>query len=218
MNGRMTMLAAAERFARRAHAGEATGHDWWHVARVRENAKRIHAEEGGDLLVIELAALLHDVGDRKLIGKDADDYTIADTFLARVRVPSVVRSAVMHVVRDLSFSNSLDGAVKEKTHELCVVQDADRLDALGAIGIARAFAYGGSRGQPLYEPGVAPRTSLTKREYQKNHGGTLNHFEEKLFQLEGLMNTKTGRALARSRTRYMRQYKEAFLDEWEGRA
>ncbi len=215
----MTSLTrTTEEFVQQRLAGESTGHDWWHAERVRHPARTLHQTEGGDWQVIELAVLLHDVGDRKVLGQEDDDPSIARDFLIAQQVPPTTIDAVMHIIEHMSYSKSLDGVTIEKPIEFQIVQDTDRLDALGAIGIARAFAFGGSRGRPLYDPTYAAKAYASTDTYKQSESSTLHHFEEKLFRLKDLLNTATARTIADSREAYMREFVQKFLDEWDGKA
>ena len=161
------VIAKAETFVKKALSGEGTGHDWWHIERVRNNARLINKQEGADGFVIDLALLLHDVGDRKVIQKEEDDYTIAEDFLRKQKMPEEVISEVMFIIQNMSFSKSLNKKRKDVSKEFYVVQDADRLDVIGAIGVARAFAYGGSKGRPLYDPTKKAQSIHTTASYRK---------------------------------------------------
>ena len=165
---------------------------------------------------MELAILLHDVGDRKVIKKDEDDYSIAENFLKKQKVPDNIIEKIMSIIKNMSFSKSLNTKNTLASMEFYVVQDADRLDALGAIGIARAFAYGGSKGRPLYDPTKQARKLSTTKNYRKPGNSTLHHFEEKLLLLKDLMNTKTAKKIAQKRHNYMQNYLKQFLAEWKG--
>ena len=160
------VLSNAEKFVKEALNGEGTGHDWWHVERVRNSAKLICRSEKADWFIVELAVLLHDVGDYKVIHKDEDDYTIAENFLAKQKVPTEIIEQVMFIIKNMSFSKSLGAKTKSTSLEFQVVQDADRLDALGAIGIARAFAFGGSKSRPLYDPTIKTQKYTTTKKYR----------------------------------------------------
>jgi uncharacterized protein len=204
-------------FVREKLAGAETGHDWWHIERVWKNAKLIASDEQVDMLVVELGALLHDIADPKF--HDGDEEVgpqTARTFLQENGVDGVVADHVENIVRHISYKNSLAGD-PWMSPELAVVQDADRLDALGAIGIARTFTYGGYKNRVLYDPSIAPRSGMSVAEY-KSSGSytTLNHFYEKLLKLKELMNTKTGKKLAEERHVFMEKYIEQFLSEWQG--
>jgi len=155
------VLQTTQDFAKERLAGESTGHDWWHIERVTNIAETLYQKEGGDWLIIQLALLLHDIGDRKVINQPDDDYTIAEDFLISQKVPTELITIIMGIIKTMSFSKSIDTSKEpraEKSIEFKIVQDADRLDALGAIGIARAFAFGGSRGRALYDPTYLPET------------------------------------------------------------
>lgn len=206
-----------EKFVQERLAGESTGHDWWHANRVRSAALEIQTVEGGDLTVIELASLLHDVGDRKVINAPEDDPTIAENFLKSINVNEATINTILGVIGTMSYSKSLDGDQQEKTLELKIVQDADRLDALGAIGIARAFAYGGSKGRSLYDPTYTAQEFTSSESYKNAEGSTLHHFDEKLFKLKGTFNTKQAEVIASERDAYMHEFYTRFVAEWHGR-
>jgi len=213
---RRVILQKTEKFVKKALAGEGTGHDWWHIERVLNNARLINKTEKGDAFVIELAVLLHDVGDRKVIHKEEDDYTIAEDFLKKMKVSPDVIEHVIFIIKNMSFSKSLNNKKSAQSIEFSVVQDADRIEAIGAIGIARAFAYGGSKGRPLYDPTKKAQKITSTKSYQKLNSSTFHHFEEKLLLLKDLMNTQTARKIAEKRNDYMKKYLEQFLAEWNG--
>jgi uncharacterized protein len=210
------VIESTEAFVKSRLFGEGTGHDWWHAHRVRNTALTLQASEGGDRLVVELAALLHDIGDRKVLHADDDDPTIALNFLRSIQVGHEAIQAVSYVIANLSYSKSLDQTSIEKPIELQIVQDADRLDALGAIGIARAFAFGGSGGRLLYDPLAAPQTFTSSEAYKQANGSTLHHFDEKLFLLKDTFNTEAARRVAQERDAYMHEFYERFIAEWDG--
>lgn len=205
-----------EKIVEQALSKEGTGHDWWHIVRVRNNAKAILQKEKADVFVVDLAVLLHDVGDRKVIDKEEDDHTIAKEYLERESVSKEIIDHVMFIIENMSFSKSLDSKREDVSLEFQVVQDADRLDALGAIGIARAFIYGGSKGRPMYDPTKQAQKTDTTENYRKHDSSTFHHFEEKLLKLKDLMNTKTGKEIAQNRHEYMLSYTDRFLKEWNG--
>ena len=195
------------------------GHDWFHIERVFRNTLLIAKDEQVDVLVVSLAALLHDIADPKVHGGDEEiGPKKADTFMASLGLSPKVRTHVVDIIRRMSFKNSLEGEAGEGSKELQVVRDADRLDAMGAIGIARAFSFGGYMGRPLYDPEIAPRVGMSKAEYKKSSGPTLNHFYEKLLLLKDLMHTPAGKKLAEGRHAFMLEFLEAFYAEWSGRA
>jgi uncharacterized protein len=192
------------------------GHDWLHILRVWNNAKHIAQHEEVDGLVVELGALLHDIADSKFHGGDEEvGPRTAREFLVTLEVLSEVADHVENIVRHISFKKNLAGQ-QWMSPELAVVQDADRLDALGAIGVARAFTYGGYSGQSMYDPRIQPNPHMTKEERKNVKAPTLNHFYEKLLLLKDLMNTKTGKEMAQGRHEFMELYLTQFLSEWEG--
>ena len=192
------------------------GHDWWHIYRVWKTAKTIAEEENADLFVVQLAALLHDIADSKF--HDGDEEVgprVAAEFLGSVGVEEDVIRHVMQIIKNMSFKASL-GKVSFDSIELRVVQDADRLDAIGAIGVARAFSYGGFKKRAFYDPEIAPNLNMSKEEYKNSSAPTINHFYEKLLLLKDKMNTTFGKQLASERHRFMEQYLDQFYAEWEG--
>lgn len=192
------------------------GHDWWHILRVWNNAKLIAQTEEADMLVVELAALLHDIADSKFHhGEEEIGPQIAGDFLKSKGVETSVIMHVQQIIRNLSFKASL-GVVNFKSHELDIVQDADRLDAIGAIGIARAFTYGGYKNREMYNPEIKPALNMSKEEYKNSSTPTINHFYEKLLLLKDKMNTETGRRISAERHRFMETYLEQFNNEWNG--
>lgn len=203
-------------FVKQHLAGAEGGHDWWHIYRVWKMAQRIAEEEQADRLVVELAALLHDIADPKFHGGDEEIAPhMAGQFLEEQGVGAEIIDHVINIIRNMSFKSSL-GKVDFHSKELAVVQDADRLDAIGAIGIARAFNYGGFKNRPLYDPAIEPSTSLTKEQYKKSESPTINHFYEKLLLLKEKMNTATGRQIAEERHQFLQDYLDRFYEEWEG--
>lgn len=211
------IIRNAESFVKKVLSKEGTGHDWWHIERVRSNARLINKREKADSFIIDLTLLLHDVGDRKVIKKEEDDYSIAENFLKKEKLPSELIEKIMFIIKNMSFSKSLNTKKKDVLKEFYIVQDADRLDAIGAIGIARAFAYGGSKERPLYDPTKKAQKIDTTKNYKKLNSSTFHHFEEKLLLLKGLMNTKTATGIAKSRDDFMKKYLKQFLSEWEGK-
>lgn len=192
------------------------GHDWWHIYRVWQAAKQIAKGEQADMLVVELGALLHDIADSKFNGGDE---TIgpakAKAFLESQEVDADTIEHVVQIIANISFKGGKEQQ-QFKSLELDIVQDADRLDAIGAIGIARAFNYGGFKNRPLYNPITPPNLHKTKEQYKHNNDPTINHFYEKLLLLKDRMNTQTGKQLAQERHQFMEQYLAQFYKEWEG--
>ena len=213
-----TVVARTEAYLRQRFAGDQTGHDWWHTDRVRRLALRIGREEGVDLRVVELAALLHDVADWKFHGGDDEiGPRLAREWLAGLGVEHATVSHVVAIVADLSFKGA--GVARPMTtREGAVVQDADRLDAIGAIGIARAFAYGGAKGRAMHDPETPPVLHATAEQYKRAAGPTINHFHEKLLLLRDRMNTEPARRLAAERHRVMERFLADFAAEWDGGA
>jgi len=217
MTDHTEILRRAEALARERMHGDGSGHDWWHVDRVRNTALRLAAAEGADPVVVELAALLHDVWDHKLY---AGDHSVAPREVRRWLVeqgaPAGTAEHVAEIVRDLSFKGA-GVATPMRTLEGAVVQDADRLDAMGAVGIGRAFAFGGSRGRAMHDPDAVPVHHASAEAYSSAEGTTLNHFPEKLLLLRDRMNTQAGRRTAEQRHRFMEEFLERFLAEWAGK-
>jgi len=195
------------------------GHDWFHIERVWNNAQRIAKTEKVDLLVVELGALLHDIADAKFYdGDESIGPKKARDFLELQKVDDAIITHVENIIKFISFKSSLDSEGKKFTSkELEVVQDADRLDAIGAIGIARAFNYGGFKNCTLYNPNIMPNLKMDKVTYKKSKAPTINHFYEKLLLLKDKMNTNTGKKLAQKRHDFMKGYLNQFFDEWEGK-
>lgn len=194
------------------------GHDWFHIQRVLNNSRLIAKGEECDMLIVELGALLHDIADSKFHGGDESvGPEMAEKFLRSQEVTPEVIDHVIQIIKNVSFKG---GNVEQKfsSIELDIVQDADRLDALGAIGIARTFNYGGFKGRALYDPEIAPNLNMTKEEYKASTAPTINHFYEKLLLLKDRMNTKTGRRIAADRHAFMVEYLNQFYVEWNGEA
>lgn len=211
------VISKTVKFAKETLAEAEGGHDWWHIYRVWQSARHIAiSEKDVDLLVVELGALLHDIADSKFHDGDEEigPKTAAD-FLRSLNVKESTVEHVANIVRHISFKGGKEEQ-KWSSPELAVVQDADRLDALGAIGIARTFNYGGHKGRAIYDPDIKPNLNMSKEEYKQSTAPTLNHFYEKLLLLKDLMNTKTGKSLAEGRHQFMKRYLEEFYKEWEG--
>ena len=193
------------------------GHDWFHIERVWKNAKLIAQNEPCDLIIVELAALLHDIADSKFHNGNEDIGPIkAREFLATTHLSSDAVEHIIAIIRNVSFK----GGKIAKNHssiELDIVQDADRLDALGAIGIARTFNYGGYKNRTIYDPSILPNLNMTKEEYKASNAPTLNHFYEKLLLLKDLMNTSAGKMIAQERHSFMEVFLSQFYDEWNGK-
>jgi uncharacterized protein len=193
------------------------GHDWFHIERVYKNALLIATSEKCDLEIVQLGALLHDIADSKFHdGDETIGPRTARTFLESEKVEPAIIDHVIAIIENISFKG---GKVERQfsSIELDIVQDADRLDAIGAIGIARTFNYGGFKNRALYNPEIAPNLSMTKDEYKNNEAPTINHFYEKLLLLKDKMNTETGKKIAQDRHRYMEDFLKQFYAEWEGK-
>jgi uncharacterized protein len=213
-----SLIEKIAREVKQKFEGEGTGHDWWHIYRVWKMAMRIGEAEKADMSIVNLGALLHDIADWKFHdGDDSVGPKAAREMLERHDALEDVIQRVCAIVGEVSFKGA-GVETKPSTLEGEVVQDADRLDALGAIGIARAFAYGGYAGRTLYNPDIKPVMHKDKESYSKSNGPTINHFYEKLLLLKDRMNTKTGRAIAEERHVFLETYLELFYREWEGRA
>jgi uncharacterized protein len=199
-------------------SGDSSGHDWWHIYRVWQMARRLAIEERADLRVVELAALLHDIADWKFHDGDLSvGPRKAGEWLDSLGAPADVRGRVVEIVSRVSFKGA--GVPDEMPClEGRIVQDADRLDAIGAVGIARAFAYGGHAGRLMYDPDHPPEMHDSAEAYRKRGGPTINHFYEKLLLLKNRMHTEAGRRLAAERHRFMEGFLERFFSEWDGRS
>ncbi|WP_248924881.1 HD domain-containing protein [Paenibacillus hamazuiensis] len=211
---RQAVLEAAARYARETLENDASGHDWWHIYRVDRLAETIANAEGADVFVCRLAALLHDIADEKLCGDEAEGLRAVRRWLDAHRVDAASADHVIGIISSMSFKGG--GRPPMRTLEGRVVQDADRLDAIGAVGIARVFAYTGAKGRPIHVPGIEARERMTKDEYRSTGGTAINHFYEKLLKLKDLMNTDYAKRLAEGRHRQLEQYLACFYEEWEG--
>jgi len=215
---RQEVIAKTEAFVKESLDGQGAGHDWWHIQRVEDNATRIAEVEGADLYIVRLAALLHDIADYKFHAGDEDaGPRIARSWLQSLGLPEGVIEQVCRIIHEVSFRGAGTPVERPSSLEGQVVQDADRLDAIGAIGIARAFSYGGYKGRSLYEPDISPEQHSSFDEYKRNQSPTINHFYEKLLLLRDLMNTETARRIADGRHAYIQEFLERFFAEWQGR-
>ena len=197
--------------------GAEGGHDWWHIERVLKNARLIAQTEQVNIFIVELAALLHDIADAKFYDGDENVGPMkAKQFLETHSIEKEIINHVENIIRNISFKGG-NFTNNFYSPELAVVQDADRLDAIGAIGIARAFNYGGFKNRKIYNPTIAPNLQMTKDDYKKSNAPTINHFYEKLLLLKDRMKTETGKKLAVERHRFMEIFLEEFYKEWEGK-
>jgi uncharacterized protein len=192
------------------------GHDWFHIERVYKNALLIAKDTDCDLVVVQLGALLHDIADSKFHnGDETIGPKTARLFLESEHVSTAIIQHVVNIIENISYKGG-NFEKKFSSVELDIVQDADRLDAIGAIGVARAFNYGGFKNRALYDPEITPITNMTKEEYKKNNAPTINHFYEKLLLLKDKMNTETGKQIAAERHKFMELFLAQFYAEWEG--
>lgn len=209
-----SVIEHAVEFIKTFFQNEYSGHDYYHSLRVYQTARRIAESEGADVVTVSLAALLHDVDDIKLSPETYEKKDNAVAFLKNEKIPDTEIGNICRMIDEVSFSGGSTAA--PSTLEGKCVQDADRLDALGAIGIARTFAYGGNHNREIYNPAVQPVFGMSKDEYRNHVSTSLNHFYEKLFLLKDKMNTQSAYAVAERREMYMRQFVEEFLSEWNG--
>jgi len=197
-------------------SGDGSGHDWWHIFRVWTLAKKIAVEEKAQVEIVELGALLHDIADWKFHdGDDSIGPAIAREFLNNQNVEPNVSDSVVEIISTVSYKGA-GVATPMKTLEGKIVQDADRLDAIGALGIARTFAYGGYKNRLIYHPDEKPVLHESYEDYKKNEGHTINHFYEKLLLLKERMNTNTGKRIAEGRHKFMQSFLDQFYREWDG--
>jgi len=203
-------------FVKKEFKNAESGHDWWHIYRVWKMSKNL-AEyyPDTDHLVIELAALLHDVADEKFENA-IEKLGELEAYITNLPITETQKEHIIHIIKGLSFRKSFEHQ-PERTIEFQIVQDADRLDAIGAIGIARAFSFGGFKGREMYNPDIKPNSFKNSNEYQKSTSPTINHFYEKLFLLKDMMNTEIAKQMAEVRHRFMEKYLHQFYDEWEGK-
>ncbi|AXT51742.1 HD domain-containing protein [Aquimarina sp. BL5] len=203
-------------FVKNTLHGAEGGHDWFHIQRVFKTSQNIAKDEDVDFLIVSLGALLHDIADSKFHnGDETIGPKVASDFLVSIEVDKRIIDHVVLIIENISFKGG-NTSQKFKSPELDVIQDADRLDAIGAIGVARCFNYGGFKNRVLYDPEIAPNLTMTKEEYKSSTAPTINHFYEKLLLLKDRMNTKTGKKIAEERHRFMEVFLEQFYREWEG--
>jgi len=214
----MTIINKTCQFVEEKLAGDGSGHDWWHIYRVWNLAKNIADQEKANLRIVELSALLHDIADWKFHdGDDSKGPQMAEQFLTENQVEREIIDPVVDIVATISYKGA-GVATPMKTLEGKVVQDADRLDAIGAMGIARTFAYGGNKNRLMYHPDEKPVMHQSFDDYKKNTGHTINHFYEKLLLLKDRMNTDSARKMAEGRHQFMQSYLDQFYEEWDGKA
>ena len=202
----------AKEFAKGLFEGDSSGHDVYHTLRVHDLARTICSKEGGDMDIVRLAAILHDVDDRKLFGENG--FANARRFMDSEHIDLDDQMFICDIISEISFKGK--DSVRPSSLEGKIVQDADRMDAIGAIGIARAFAYGGSKGRAMHIPGEGPKEGMSEKEYFANQGTSVNHFYEKLLLLKDMMNTQTAKDMAQARHDYMVGFLDEFMAEWDG--
>ncbi|NCP88334.1 MAG: phosphohydrolase [Anaerolineae bacterium CG_4_9_14_3_um_filter_57_17] len=213
MNSQLQQTAA---YIRAEFERDTTGHDWWHIYRVWQLARKIALQEKADLEIVELAALLHDLDDWKLSPASGGEPLRAAAWLRQIGVAPAESDQILDIIRRVSFKGA--GVADDMPSlEGQIVQDADRLDAIGAIGISRAFAYGGSKGRSLYDPAEAPILHSGFAEYQSSRGNTINHFYEKLLLLKARLHTQSARQIAGRRHVFMEEFLAHFFEEWDAR-
>jgi uncharacterized protein len=202
-------------FVKKKLDGAEAGHDWFHIERVWKLSKKIGEKENCNMEVVELSALLHDIADPKFHnGDETIALNVSREFLEKENATEEIIEKVLFIIKNISFKNRNE-APENLSIELKIVQDADRLDAIGAIGIARTFNFGGFKNNLMYHPGIQPKLNITKEEYKKNNGTTINHFYEKLLLLKDLMNTETAKKIASERHDLMLKFLDEFYKEWE---
>lgn len=203
-------------YVQKALENSEKGHDWWHIYRVWKIAKVICQTENVDQFVVELGALLHDIADSKFNGGNEEiGPLMAKSFLQKENLESEIIERVVYIVRNVSYRGNTQ-KIKSDNMEFKIVQDADKLDGMGAIGIARCFNFGGFMNREIYNPNIKPIKNMSKEEYKNNIGTSINHFYEKLLLLPELMHTKTGKKMAKDRRVFMVKYLKRFFAEWEG--
>ena len=213
---KVEIIENTKAFVRKSLENAEGGHDWFHIERVYKNALHIAQEESADDFIVALGALLHDIADYKFHnGDEKVGPRIAREFLLSQDLPEQIITHVVNIIDNISFKGG-NTIQNFQSRELDIVQDADRLDALGAIGIARTFNYGGFKGRGLYDPEIEPNLNMSKEEYKNSTAPTLNHFYEKLLLLRDLMNTTTGKRIAEERHRFMQDFLDQFYSEWNG--
>jgi len=212
---KLLIIDKTKNFVKQTLEKAEAGHDYWHILRVLKLSEKIAQKEGGNLFIIRLGALLHDIADAKFHhGDESLGPKIAREFLETQNLDEESIQHIVNIIQHISFKNSFEGQ-QFTSPELKIIQDADRLDAIGAIGIARAFVYGGYKNNPIFDPGLQPDLSMDKETYKKGNTSTINHFYEKLLKLKDMMNTKTGKQMAENRHHFMEVFLEQFYAEWD---
>jgi uncharacterized protein len=208
------IIERTEQYVRSLLENDASGHDWWHIDRVRRTSCLLARKEHADEFIVEMAALLHDVGDEKMAGSEEKGLMIVSEWLDQMQLTNREKEQIMEIISSVSFKGG--HGKKPTTIEGMIVQDADRLDAIGAIGIARTFMFAGNRGHLMYDPSLPYREKMTKEEYRKGRSTAINHFYEKLLKLKDLMNTVSAKQMAMERHEFMERFLQQFYKEWDG--
>lgn len=210
----LEILQKTAQYVEEKLAGEGSGHDWWHIVRVRQMAERLALEEGANSFICQMAALVHDLADEKVAGSEEAGLVEVRDLLTRLEVSDQQTQEILTIIQGISYKG---GILRDYplTLEGKIVQDADRLDAIGAIGIARTMAFSGNRQRLIHDPSVAVREQMTLAEYRSDQGTAISHFYEKLLKLKDLMNTETAKTLAQGRHDFLELYLEQFYAEWE---
>lgn len=209
-------LIAIREFAQSFHLYDSTGHDWWHIYRVVNIAKKIAASENANAIQVEIVALLHDIADYKMNnGDETIGFTKISNFLTLIGISVQEIESIITDIKNISYKGG-NNEVLNQSIESKIVQDADRLDAIGAIGVARTFAYGGSKHRMMYDPKIHPALHQTTEQYKNSTAPTINHFYEKLLLLKDKMNTTTAKQIAEKRHLFLQQFLNRFFEEWEG--
>jgi uncharacterized protein len=210
------IIKHTEEFVKNILKNDSSGHDWWHIVRVYNTARELANEEKADLFIVEMSALLHDIADEKLNESEEIGIKRVADWLEHCKVEQEDKQHILQIIQNMSFKGGNQAPLT--TIEGQIVQDADRLDALGAIGIARTFAYAGVKGDILHDPTLPIREAMTKEEYRTGKSTPINHFYEKLLKLKGLMMTESARKVAEERHNYMEKFLNQFMKEWNGQA
>ncbi|WP_044748372.1 HD domain-containing protein [Bacillus alveayuensis] len=207
------IIEKTEQYVRMLLENDASGHDWWHIERVRRISVTLAKKEHADELIVEMAALLHDVADEKIAGSEEKGLSVVAEWLEQMPLSNHDKQHIIEIISSVSFKGG--NGKKPHTIEGMIVQDADRLDAIGAIGIARTFMYAGSRGHLMYDPSLPYRENMTKEEYRQGRSTAINHFYEKLLKLKELMNTESAKQIAIKRHEFMERFLQQFYKEWD---
>lgn len=207
------IIEKTKEFVKEKLYGEGSGHDWFHIERVYNLSRYLAEKENADSFIVEMAALLHDIDDWKFSEGTETDTTVTERFLHSLNISQEIIYKIITIIKTMSFKGGVADS-SQNTIEGMIVQDADRLDAIGAIGIARTFAYGGSKNRVIYDPTIKPMDFSTLEQVKNAENHTINHFYEKLLKLKDLMNTPTGKTMAEKRHKFMENFLDEFYEEW----